>query len=190
MLKVCIPPLIGVKVGILRFNFTCLLKREWEHGLRDQNLGEFLQVSGIDRYLYPASGISHMGLRLFLAYECWLSGIDKFYGSNWFTEIKSDFLFPFNYVPTEISWQLSTWFELIGAIALVPGLATRFFSLSLVILTIVAWAAVHAGNGYNVCDNGYKLPLVYLIMFIPLFFNGAGKISMDHLIWKRISPYS
>jgi putative oxidoreductase len=38
-----------------------------------------------------------------------------------------------------------------------------------------------------VCDNGYKLPLVYLIMFIPLFFNGAGKVSLDRIIWKRIS---
>ncbi len=70
---------------------------------------------------------------------------------------------------------------------MVLGLATRFISISLVVLTIVAWAAVHAGNGYNVCDNGFKLPLVYLIMFIPIFFNGAGKISLDHYIWKRIS---
>lgn len=131
--------------------------------------------------------IPRLGLRLFLAYEFWLSGVEKYYGINWFMEIRSDFPFPFNFVPAEISWQLSTWFELIGAIALVLGLATRFISMSLVILTIVAWAAVHAGNGYNVCDNGYKLPMVYLIMFIPLFFNGAGKISLDHFIWKRIS---
>ena len=131
--------------------------------------------------------IPRLGLRLFLAFEFWLSGIEKFYGTNWFAEIKTDFPFPFNYVPTEISWQLSTWFELVGAIALVFGLATRFFSLSLVILTVIAWAAVHAGNGYNVCENGYKLPLVYLVMFIPLFFNGAGRISLDHIVWKRIA---
>ena len=131
--------------------------------------------------------VPRLGLRLFLAYEFWESGVEKFNGTNWFADIQSDFPFPFNFVPTEISWQLSTWFELIGAVALVVGLATRFFSFSLVVLTIVAWAAVHAGNGYNVCDNGFKLPLVYLIMFIPLFFNGAGKVSVDQLIWNRIS---
>jgi len=131
--------------------------------------------------------IPRLGLRLFLAYEFWLSGIEKYYGVNWFADIRSDFPFPFNLVAPEISWQLSIWFELIGAVLLVLGFATRFISISLVVLTIVAWAAVHAGNGYNVCDNGYKLPLVYLIMFIPLFFNGAGKVSLDRIIWKRIS---
>lgn len=143
------------------------------------NFGKFLESIG--------TYIPRLGLRLFLAYEFWLSGVEKFNGANWFADIQSDFPFPFDLVPTGISWQVSTWFELIGAIALVFGLATRFFSLSLVVLTIVAWVAVHAGNGYNVCDNGYKLPLVYLIMFIPLFFNGAGKVSIDHIIWKRIS---
>jgi putative oxidoreductase len=38
---------------------------------------------------------------------------------------------------------MAAWFELIGAIALVIGLGTRFFSVSLDVLTIVAIAAVH-----------------------------------------------
>jgi len=49
----------------------------------------------------------------------------------------------------------------------------------------VAWASVHAGNGYNVCNNGWKLPLVYLLMFLPLLFSGPGKLSLDHLIARR-----
>ena len=126
-----------------------------------------------------------LAFRIFLAYEFVIAGVEKFQGSNWFSSIQSDFPFPFNIIPPEISWQLSTWFELIGAAALILGLATRFFSVSLIILTIVAWAAVHSGNGYNVCDNGFKLPLVFLIMFLPLLFSGAGKASLDHLICKH-----
>ena len=126
-----------------------------------------------------------LALRIFLAYEFGIAGVEKFQGNNWFSSIQSDFPFPFNIIPPEISWQLSTWFELIGAAALILGLATRFFSVSLIILTIVAWAAVHSGNGYNVCDNGFKLPLVFLIMFLPLLFSGAGKASLDHLICKH-----
>ncbi len=61
----------------------------------------------------------------------------------------------------------------------------KIFSASLIILTIVAWASVHAGHGYNVCSNGFKLPLIYLVMFIPLLFSGPGKLSLDHLIAKR-----
>lgn len=144
--------------------------------------------ANFSRHLEAIGGyLPQLGLRLFLAYEFWLAGVEKYHGTNWFANIQSDFPFPFNLIAPEISWQLSTWLELIGAAALVLGLATRFFSVSLIALTIVAWAAIHAGNGYNVCDNGYKLPLMYLLMFIPLLFNGAGKASMDHFIWKRIS---
>jgi len=131
--------------------------------------------------------VPQLGLRLLLAYEFWVAGMEKYNGSNWFANVQSDFPFPFNFVPPEVSWQLSTWFELIGSVALVIGLATRFFSLSLIVLTIVAWAAIHSASGYNVCDNGYKLPLIYLVMFAPLLFGGAGKFSLDHLIWKRVA---
>jgi len=130
--------------------------------------------------------LPQLGLRFFLAYEFWLAGMEKFHGENWFGDIRHDFPFPFNLLAPEISWQMATWFELAGAVALVLGFATRFFSLSLIVLTIVAWVAVHASNGYNVCDNGYKLPLMYLLMFVPLFFNGAGKASLDYLMTRRV----
>jgi len=93
--------------------------------------------------------------------------------------------FPFNWVSLDISWLLATWFELLGAIALMVGLGTRFFSASLIILTLVAWASVHAGNGYKVCDNGYKLPLMYLVMFLPLLLSGPGKLSLDYWLGRH-----
>jgi putative oxidoreductase len=148
----------------------------------------FIQIwSNFGRHLELLGGyIPQLGLRLLLAYEFWVAGVEKYRGTNWFADIQSGFPFPFNYVPAEISWQLATWFELIGPIALLLGIATRFFSLSLLVLTIVAWMAVHAGSGYNVCDNGYKLPLIYLLMFLPLIFNGAGKASLDYFVWQRV----
>lgn len=123
-----------------------------------------------------------LGLRLLLAWEFWVAGVEKFNGNNWFADIQDQFPFPFSVIPTDISWFIATWSELLGAIAIAVGFATRFFSLTLIILTIVAWASVHAGHGYNVCDNGYKLPLMYLLMFVPLLLNGAGKLSMDHAL--------
>ena len=131
------------------------------------------------------SVFSPLGLRLLLAYEYWESGVMKFNGENWFADIQGAFPFPFNLIPADLNWQLATYSELIGAIALVVGLGTRFFSFSLIVVTVVAWAAVHAGNGYNVCDNGWKLPLFYLVMFIPLALGGAGKLSLDHLFFGR-----
>ena len=151
-------------------------------------------VNRVGEYLAP------LGLRLLLAYEFWVAGVEKFHGENWFADIQDKFPFPFNVVPVDISWQMATWFELIGAIALVIGLATRFFSVSLVVLTIVAIAAVHwpaqwsslaeLWQGFVVTDNGqgnFKLPLIYLVMFVPLILSGPGKLSLDCWIFKRFN---
>lgn len=137
------------------------------------------QLDGAGSYL------SLLGLRLLLAWEFWEAGVMKYTGENWFINIQEDFPFPFDVIPVDISWFLATWFELLGAIALVIGLGTRFFSVSLMILTAVAWASVHAGNGYNVSDNGYKLPLMYLIMLVPLVLSGPGKLSIDYWLARR-----
>ena len=130
--------------------------------------------------------LPNLVIRFFLAYEFWLAGVNKWNGENWFADIQSNFPFPFSIIPVEISWQISMWTELVVPILLVLGLATRFASVSLIILTIVAWISVHAGHGYNVCDNGYQLPLMYLVMFLPLLFQGAGKLSVDNLIRNKL----
>jgi putative oxidoreductase len=130
--------------------------------------------------------VGMLGIRLLLGYEfAYLSGMSKLQGENWFSEIKGDFPFPFDMVPVEFSWFLATWSELLGGIALAIGLATRFFSITLFIFTAVAWVAVHAGNGYNVCSNGYTLPLMFMIMLVPLILSGPGKLSLDYLLLKR-----
>ena len=135
-------------------------------------------------------------LRLILAWEFGEAGFEKLHGENWFANIT--FPFPFNLVSPEFSWHLSTFFEIVGAFALVLGLATRFFSASLIVLTIVAIAAVHwpdswstfaeLWKGYAITDKGfgnYKLPLLYLMMFLPLLFGGAGKLSLDNFFTRR-----
>lgn len=141
----------------------------------------FPVLKGLD---WLGQWLPQLALRVLLAYEFWESGIEKLRDENWFGDVMDKFPFPFSLVPIDISWFLATWSELIGAVCLLIGLATRFFSLTLIILDIVAWYAVHAGNGYNVCDNGYKLPLLYLVLLLPLFFSGPGKASMDYLIAK------
>ena len=124
-------------------------------------------------------------LRLFIAYEFWEAGIEKFNGENWFHDFKGEFPFPFNVISADISWFLATWTELAGAVAMVFGFATRFSAASLIILDIVAWYSVHAENGYNVCSNGFKLPLIYLLVLIGILLMGPGKASLDHFIKNK-----
>lgn len=155
----------------------------------------------VDHVSFYADSIPPLFLRLVLAIEFGQSGYEKFHGSNWFQDLS--FPFPFNLLPTEVSWHIATYFEIFGAAALVLGLATRFFSVSLFILTVVAIASVHWPNaahslsdlvtGYRIIDeNGdglgnYKLPLIYIMMFLPLIFGGAGKLSADSFIYRILA---
>ena len=137
-------------------------------------------------------------LRMLLAWEYFEAGREKFNGDNWFQHVLNDFPFPFNIIDPDISWAMATWFELIGAVALLIGLATRYVTVSLMVLTVVATVSVHFPaegwssfhdmlQGYSISDNGYgnyKLPLLYMIMFIPLLLSGPGKLSVDHFIQR------
>ena len=139
-------------------------------------------------------------LRLILALEFGEAGFEKLHGTNWFADIA--FPFPFNLVSPEFSWNLALTFEIIGAFTLALGLATRFFTMSLIILTVVAILSVHwpehsytiseLFKGYRIIDESndgfgnYKLPLLYILMFLPLLFNGAGKASVDYLIRTKL----
>lgn len=135
-------------------------------------------------------------LRLILAYEFGEAGVMKLQGENWFANLT--FPFPFSLLSPETLWWLATGFETVGAAALLLGLATRFFSFSLMVVTLVAIASVHWPSewstiaellqGYSITDHGhgnYKLPLMYLMMFLPLLFGGAGKLSVDAWLGGR-----
>ncbi len=139
-------------------------------------------------------------IRLLMAYEFWTAGMTKFNGTNWFERFQDNFIFPFNYVPVEISWFMATWAELIGALCLFFGLFTRFWAFSLVIVSIVAISGVHwpddwsslseLWKGYAITDKGfgnYRVPLLFIAMLFPLIFSGAGKISLDNILAKKFS---
>ena len=77
------------------------------------------------------------------------------------------------------------------------GVFTRFAAFSLLVITVVATVAVHWPNswdslailwqGYGIRSSqfgNFKLPLLFVIILLPLIFNGGGKISLDHLLLK------
>ena len=139
-----------------------------------------------------ADWVALLPIRLLLAYEYGKAGMMKFNGSNWFGNVHDDFPFPFNVIPVELCWFLATWTEILGSLALLLGLFTRFWAFSLIVVTIVAIFGVHwpdewnslaeLWKGYAVTNKGfgnYRIPLLFLVMLFPLMFYGAGKLSLD-----------
>jgi putative oxidoreductase len=153
-----------------------------------------LRASG--EYLWP------LVLRLIMFWEFWESGITKLRGENWFADIpwadwQKGFPWPFDLVPTDLNWLAATWGELIFAVMILLGLFTRFAAASLLVITVVATAAVHwpaewgtlgeLWKGYVITAKGagnYKLPLLFVVILLPLVFQGGGKISLDHVLLK------
>lgn len=157
-----------------------------------------LKKSVIRKLDSAAPWLGLLAVRLLIGWEYLEAGLEKLHGQNWFADIQSQFPFPFNIVPPAISWQMATWFEIIGGVALILGIGTRFFALSLVILTVVAISAVHwpadwasfavLMKGYVITDDGFgnfKLPVLFLAMLAAVLFYGPGKLSIDAFIRRR-----
>lgn len=80
---------------------------------------------------------------------------------------------------------LATGTEVLGVILLTLGLFSRYISIPLLITMIVAIATVHWKNGFEAGENGFEIPLYYIIMLFTLITYGSGKISLDHLLFKN-----
>jgi putative oxidoreductase len=44
---------------------------------------------------------------------------------------------------------------------------------------------VHIGHGFSSANNGFEIPLYYFIFLIIFASFGAGKYSLDHLLFKN-----
>jgi len=75
--------------------------------------------------------------------------------------------------------------EVVAIVLLLLGLFTRFISIPLMVIMLVAILTVHIGHGFSVANNGFEIPLYYLL-FLSLFAtHGAGKFSLDYFLFLR-----
>jgi len=111
------------------------------------------------------------------------------------------------YVPAKMKWSdinsIIDWFktlhvpapalnaymaattEAAGVVLLVLGLGTRIISIPLTVVMLVAIKTVHWNNGFDAGENGFEIPLYYLIMLLLLLIYGPGRISLDNLIGRK-----
>lgn len=121
-----------------------------------------------------------LSIRLLLAYgfaKPALLKVNDIAGtSTWFESI-------FIPLPTLFAYLVSG-LEVMGIVLLALGLFTRYISVSLAFVMAGAILFVHVSNGFSVANNGFEIPLYYLIFLMLLSSFGAGKYALDNVLFK------
>jgi putative oxidoreductase len=50
---------------------------------------------------------------------------------------------------------------------------------------VVAIFTTHISNGFAAGDNGFEIPLYYILMLFALVVYGSGKYSLDHVLGRK-----
>jgi putative oxidoreductase len=77
--------------------------------------------------------------------------------------------------------------EFFGGLFLILGLLVRPSAVVLAFTMLIAIVTVHLGNGLFMSNNGYEFGLALLVLSIGLVIRGAGSLSMDLIVQKKLS---
>ncbi len=133
------------------------------------------------RAIKHTKGISLLLMRLVLAYGFYGTATMKWSNIEGVADMFASIGIPMSH----FNAYLVASIEALGVILLVLGLWTRFITVPLMIIMIVAITTVHWANGFHAGNNGFEIPLYYLLMLFALFAHGSGKIGIDHLIKRK-----
>ena len=136
--------------------------------------------NNIINYLEKLKDIQPLLFRLVLAYGFYGPAMMKLKNFNGIVEWFSGIGMPL----PKLNAFLATGTETVGFVLIFLGLATRIISIPLMVVMIVAIATVHLGNGFEAGNNGFEIPIYYLLMLFSLLITGPGKISLNAIISK------
>ena len=139
----------------------------------------------ITKKLENLNDILLFAIRIVLAYGFYITASMKWQNisgvAEWFGELGIPF-------PT-INAYLAASSEAAGVVLLVLGLAIRVISIPLIITMIVAIVTVHWQNGFEAGNNGFEIPLYYLLFLFILLIKSSGKYSLDYLLKKKLNSH-
>ena len=75
--------------------------------------------------------------------------------------------------------------EALGVVLLTLGLFTRLISIPLMVVMVVAIVTVHLAHGFAAGDNGFEIPMYYMLFLFIFASHGAGKFSLDHIFFEK-----
>ena len=136
----------------------------------------YIEFSRLSEY---AKSLSLLFARLTVAYGFYEPAMMKWSDissvSKWFLSLGIPF-------PTLNAYMAATT-EIVGVVLLTLGFLTRLISIPLIIVMIVAIFTVHISHGFSAGDNGFEIPLYYMLFLFIFLTNGAGKFSLDRVFF-------
>ena len=138
----------------------------------------YLELSVLFNYF---QSFSLLFARFALAYGFYTPALTKWNNFDTTVEWFASLGIPF----ASLATLLTASIEIMGVVLLVLGLFTRLITMPLMFVMLVATLTVHLSNGFSVANNGFEIPLYYFLFLSILVSHGAGKFSLDFLIFGK-----
>jgi putative oxidoreductase len=136
---------------------------------------------GLKNFLQNFQSCALLLARIVVAYGFFEPALHKWNDitatANWFSSIGIP-------MPTLNAYMAATT-ELLGVVLLALGFLTRLISIPLMVVMVVAIATVHLTHGFSAGQNGFEIPLYYLLFLSIFMSHGAGKYSLDYLLFEK-----
>jgi len=138
------------------------------------------------KHLSKLKDVHLLAVRLILAYGFYNPAIMKWQNIGSITEWFAGMGIP---LPTLNAYMAAST-EMAGVVLLTLGLASRIISIPLIFVMIVAIVTVHLGNGFEAGNNGFEIPVYYILLLLVILIYGAGKFSVDYLLQLKLDKKS
>jgi putative oxidoreductase len=142
----------------------------------------------IQKVLVSEAGYDALVLRVVIGATFAAHGAQKLFG--WFggygLEGTGGWMASIGLEPGYLMALLAGSAEFFGGVFLMLGLLVRPAGLALAFTMLVAILAVHVDNGFFMSANGYEYGLVLMAVSVALVFRGAGSVSVDNILYRKI----
>jgi len=142
-----------------------------------------LVIPGLAGFYAAMEPIAYTLVRVVFGLVMFMHGWQKV---NTFGLDKVSGAFATNYGLPGTAAYLVAFIEVVGGIAIIAGLFTRFFASASAILLLVAMFAAHWAKGFYAGQGGYEFVLTLGIVAFFIAIRGGGPFSLDSKIGKEL----
>jgi putative oxidoreductase len=147
-----------------------------------------LNKSFFQKVMASDAGIAALSLRIPVGIILLAHGAQKLFGAfgGYGLEGTGQWMASIGLEPGYLMALLAGSAEFFGGLALILGLLARPAAIVAAVTMLVAIVTVHLENGLFLSNNGYEFGLALLAASVSLVFAGAGSLSIDNVIAKRL----